>query len=73
MAWTITPRGHPPHKSLEKGLIENHLKNQKHADDSIIKIGQNIMKSNGDQRRLAVTQTLMKEHQTILVLKTHKK
>ena len=41
--------------------IGNQKKNQDHPDHSI-KIGSNNEKSPGDQRRLAVTRALMKDH-----------
>ena len=44
-----------------------------HPNDSIIKNGQNIEKSPGDLRRLAVTQTPVKNHQLMLMWKTKKK
>ena len=40
-----------------------------HPNYSIIKIDQNTEKSPGDMRRLAVTQTSVKEHQLTLVWK----
>ena len=41
-----------------------------HPNDSIIENDQNTKKSPGDLRRLAVTQTLMKDHQLTLMWKT---
>ena len=43
-----------------------------HQDYSITKIGQNTGKSPGDLRRLAVTQTLLRNHQLTLGGKTFK-
>ena len=55
-------------KRLGKGA--KRLRNQKtsgdHPDYSIIKIGQNTEKSPGYLRRLAVTQTPVKDHQLTL-------
>ena len=44
-----------------------------HQNYSIIENGQNTEKSPGDLRRLAVTQTLVKDHQLTLMWKTFKK
>ena len=38
-----------------------------HPNDSIIENGQNTKKSHGDLRRLAVTQTPVKNHRLILM------
>ena len=43
-----------------------------HQNHSIIKIGQNTVKSHGDLRRLAVIQTPMENYKLTLVLKTLK-
>ena len=43
-----------------------------HPGYSIIKIGQNAQKSSGDLRRVAVSQTPLKNHQLTLLLKTLK-
>ena len=43
-----------------------------HPNYSIIKIGQNTEKSSGDLKRLAVTQTLVKDHQLTPLWKTLK-
>ena len=43
-----------------------------HPNDSTVKIDQNSEKSLGDLRKLAVTQTPVKDHQLTLVLKTLK-
>ena len=45
------------------GRTENQRKSRDHPNDSIIKIGQKTEKSPCDLRRLAVTQTPMKNHQ----------
>ena len=47
-------------------------KNQDHWDYSIVIINQNTQKNPGDLRRLAVTQTPVKDHQLKLVWKTCK-
>ena len=47
--------------------IGNQRKNRDHLDHSIVKIGKNIQKSRLDLRRIAVTQTLVKDHQHSLV------
>ena len=41
-----------------------------HPNDSIVENGQNNVKSHGDLRRLAVTQTPVKDHQLTLMRKT---
>ena len=43
-----------------------------HPNDSIIESGQNIEKSPGDLRRVAVTQTPVKNHQVTMMWKTLK-
>ena len=43
-----------------------------HPNYSIIKIGQNTEESPGDLKRLAVTQTPVRNHQLTLVWKTRK-
>ena len=53
---------------LVKGLkIKNQRTRGDHSDYSIIKIGQNTEKSPLDLRRLAVTQTPVKNHQLMLM------
>ena len=47
--------------------LENKRMSGDHPHYSIIKIGQNIEKSPGDLRRLAVTQTLVEIYQLTLV------
>ena len=50
----------------ERSLVNDGLKNSKseiHRNYCIIEIGQNTEKSPGDLRRLAVTQTPVKDHQ----------
>ena len=49
-------------KRFLKELVD--LESGDHRDYSIIKIGQNSQKSPGDLRRLAVTQTPVKNHQS---------
>ena len=44
------------------GGLGNKWASRDHPDYSIIKIGQNTEKGPGDLRRLAVTQTLVKNH-----------
>ena len=58
---------------VEVGLekLENR-KNRDYPDRSIFKIGWNTEKSSGDLKRLAVTQTLVKDHQLVLVRKNRK-
>ena len=57
------------HKGLVKGTgrLENKRTSGDHPDYSIIKIGQNTEKSPEDLRRLAVTQTLNRNHHLTLV------
>ena len=45
---------------------------RKNGDHYIIENGQNNEKSPGDLRRLAISQTLVKDHQLKLMWKTHK-
>ena len=47
----------------------NQRKNRDHPDLSIGEIGQNTEKSPEDLRRLAVTQTSVKDHQLIIIMK----
>ena len=54
------------------GGLENKKVSGDHPNYSIIKIGQNIEKSPVDLRRLAVTETPVKNHQLMLVGKTQK-
>ena len=49
------------------GRLENKRTSGDHPDYSIIKIGQNSLNSPGDFRRLAVTQTPVKDCQVRLV------
>ena len=44
-----------------------------HTNYSIVEIGRNTEKSPGDMRRLAVTETLVKEPQLMVAWKTRKK
>ena len=62
-------------RSLVKGLenLESREQGGDHLDNRIIKISQNIEKCNRDLKRLAVTQTLVKDHHLKLVWKTLKK
>ena len=57
------------HKGFEKEN-RNHWTNRERSNYSIIEIGQNIEKSLGDLRRVAVTQTPVKDHKLTLVWKT---
>ena len=51
-------------KYFEAGeRVGNRRKNGNHPNYSIVEIGKNTEKSAGDQRRLAVTQTPVKDHQ----------
>ena len=61
-------------KGLLKGLedLEVLRTGRHYPNDSIAKNGQNPETSPGDLRRLAVTQTPVKNHQLILVWKTLK-
>ena len=59
-------------KGLLKGTggLESWRTSRDHPNDSIIENGQNTEKSSGDLRRLAVTQTPVKNHQLKLMGKT---
>ena len=62
----------PQRISKGTGRLGNKKPSGDHPYCSIVKICQNTEKSLGDLRRLAVTQTLVKDHQLTLVLKTLK-
>ena len=49
------------------GKLEDMRTSGDYPDDSIIKIGQNIEKTSRDLRRLAPTQTLVKDHELTVV------
>ena len=51
------------------GTVGNWRKNRAHSEYSIVEIGQNIKKSSGDPRRLAATQTPIKNFQLRLMEK----
>ena len=51
----------------EAGKVGNWRTSQDHPNYWIDKIGQNTEKSPGDLKRLAVIQTLVKDHQLMLV------
>ena len=53
------------------GRIVNWRTNRDHRNYSIVNIAQNTELSLGDLTELAVTQTLVKDHQLTLVWKTH--
>ncbi len=56
-------------RGLVRGVVRvgNGRTSRDHSDKSIVKIGQNTEKSPGDLRRLAVTQTPVKDDQLKLV------
>ena len=58
---------------LGKGTdrIRNQRKNRDHPDYRIIAIDRNTEKSSEDLRRLSIIQTPQKDHQHLLVGKTH--
>ena len=72
--WPETNMGHEGdgNSGKETGEIENHWKNWDHPGYCIAEIGQNTEKSAGDLRRLAATQTPVKDHQLELIWKTRK-
>ena len=51
----------------ENGRLRNKRKSGDHRNYSIIKIGQNTEKIPGDLRRIAITQSLLENHQLTLV------
>ena len=51
--------------------VGNRRKNRDHPSYRMVVIGQNTEKTPGDLRRLAITQTPVKDHQLTLVCKTH--
>ena len=56
-------------RRIDKGTggLENKRTRGDHANYCIIEVGQNTEKSPGDLRRLAVTQTLVRNHQLTLM------
>ena len=61
---------------IPKGLVrelkdENQRTSREYPNYCIYKVSQNIEKSSSNLRRLAVSQTPMKDHQLTLVLKTY--
>ena len=63
------------HRRIDKGTggLENKRSSGDHPNYCIMEIGQNTEKGLGDTRRLAVTQTPVKDHQLTLIWKTRKK
>ena len=63
------------HKRIGKGTgrLGNKRSSGDHLNCSIVKIGQNTDNSPVDLRRLAVTWTVVKDHQLMLVGKTLKR
>ena len=51
----------PKSQGKKTGGSENQRRNQDHPDHGIVKINQNTKKRSRDLRKLAVTQTPMKE------------
>ena len=78
---TITPRAPPlvTLKPIVDGVIGTVSKSLEREDwnknrrriETIAEIGQNTEESSGELKRLAVTQTAMKDHKLTLVWKTH--
>ena len=68
---SLCTRNYPQRIDKMTGRLGNKKTSEYHPDYSIIKISQNIEKSPGDLRRLAVTQTTVKDYQQALVGKTH--
>ena len=62
-----------PLQRIGKEKLGNTRTSRDHPNYSIIKIGQNSEKSPGDSRRLAVTQTPVRNYNLTLVLKTRKR
>ena len=56
----------------ETGIVKNQSTNRDNPSYSTIMIGQNTEKCLGDLRKLAVTQTPVKDHQLTLMWKTCK-
>ena len=54
------------------GGLRNNRMSGDYPNYSIVQIGQNTVKGPGDLRRLAVTQTPVKDHQLMLIWKTLK-
>ena len=71
MKVTIVPIVIGAFGTVTKGLLEAWT-GRDYPNDSIIENDQNTEKSPGDLRRLAVTQTPLKNYQLILIRKTLK-
>ena len=70
MKVTIVPIVIGAFGTVTKGGLGSWRTSGDHLNDSIIEDGQNTEKSPGDLRRVAVTQTPMKNHQLTLMWKT---
>ena len=62
----------PQRLGIGAGRVRNQSTSRDHPNYSIVEIGQNTEKSIGELRRLAVTQTPVKDHQLTLMRKTCK-
>ena len=60
-------RNNPQRLDKGTGRRRNQRTSEDHPDDCIIKFSQNTEKSPGDLRRLAVTQTPVKDHQLKII------
>ena len=62
------------HQKIGTGIggLENKRMSGDHPNNSMVEIGQNTKKSPGELRRLAVTQTPVRNHQLMLELRTLK-
>ena len=61
----------PQRLAKEIGRVGNQRKNRDHPNHSIVEIGHNTENSPGDVRKLAVSQTPVKDYQLMTVRKTH--
>ena len=60
-------RNNPQRLGKRAGRVGNRKMSGDHPNYSIVKIGLNTQKTPGDLRRLAVTQTAVKDYQLMLV------
>ena len=65
-------RNNPQRIEKGTGRFRNQRMSRDHPNDSIVKIGQYTEKSSGDLKKLAITQTPLKDYQLALIWKTRK-
>ena len=67
------PKNCPKRLGKRNKRVRNQRTNRDHPNYSIVEIGQNTEECPSDLRRLAITQTPVKDHQLTLVCKIRKK